>query len=97
MEDGNVNEFLNSITYQDTAVLFQGKRYCFNPMSPCEQHSDFIWDIYIWSGKHGEEEIPVASISGSSVDECMQKFLAAPLWDGKTFWQAQKEMTWVDW
>ena len=97
MRDGNINDFLNSITYQDTAVLFHGKRYCFNPINPSERQNFYCWDIYIWSGKDNEEGIPVITILGNSVAECMQKFLSTPLWDGKTFWQAEQEMTWVDW
>ncbi len=97
MEGGNVNEFLDSITYQDTAVLFRGKRYCFNPISPISEESQYAWDIYIWSGKHDEDEIPVASFAGKSPEECLKKFLASPIWDGKTFWEAEQEMTWVDW
>lgn len=44
----------------------------------------FLWDIYIWSGKYNEEGIPIITISGNSVAECMKKFLSAPLGDGKS-------------
>ena len=29
-------------------------------------------------------------------DEVVEAFLAAPLWEGKTFMQAEKEMEWMD-
>ena len=97
MEDGNVNEFLDSITRQDTAVLFRGKRYCFNPVSPTDEDPNYVLDIYIWSGRHDEDVTPVTAVSGASVSEYMEKFLKLPMWDGLTFWEAEKEMTWVDW
>ena len=28
--------------------------------------------------------------------ECLKAFLAAPIFNGATFWEAEKDITWVD-
>ena len=40
--------------------------------------------IYIW-----KKESPLGSYD-------VEAFLAAPIWDGRTFWEAEQEMEWVD-
>ena len=39
----------------------------------------------------------VYDFEGTSIPECIAAFENAPIWDGKTFWQAEQEMKWVDW
>ena len=34
--------------------------------------------------------------STNSVKECADKFLEAKIWDGKSFWEVESEMEWVD-
>ncbi|MBO4510110.1 MAG: hypothetical protein J5718_02045, partial [Lachnospiraceae bacterium] len=36
------------------------------------------------------------SVTGLSNQESLEAFLKEPLFDGKTFWEAEKEIEWVD-
>ena len=29
--------------------------------------------------------------------ECLEQFFQTPLIDGKTFWELEKDMTWIEW
>lgn len=33
---------------------------------------------------------------GKSMHECLSNFLKAPIFNGKTFWEAENEIKWVD-
>lgn len=95
MKDGNVNEFLGKILYQEEAVRFHDRKYFFNPGYD-EAKETYSLRIEIWD----DNDCFVKEVfysTGQKQEENLQKFLAAPLWDGKTFWQAEQEMTWVDW
>ena len=35
-------------------------------------------------------------IHGTSIEECHEAFLAAPMFGGKTFWEAEQDIEWVD-
>ena len=34
--------------------------------------------------------------NGSSITEGQEEFQTAPIFDGKTFWEVEQEMEWVD-
>ncbi|MBQ0014364.1 MAG: hypothetical protein KBS82_03475 [Oscillospiraceae bacterium] len=36
------------------------------------------------------------SFEGSSMQECVSAFEIEPLFDGKTFWQAEEDIEWLD-
>jgi hypothetical protein len=94
MEAGNVNEFLDKITYQDEVVLFHNEKYFFNRWSnnlPTGTTWSFEIDVV---DDHRNCKRVAFEISGDSIEYCMEKLLAAPIWAGKTFWEAEKEMIW---
>ena len=33
---------------------------------------------------------------GKTIEECHEAFLGAPIFDGKTFWDAEQDIEWVD-
>ena len=35
-------------------------------------------------------------LDASSEDALREELLKAPIWDGKTFWQVEKELAWLD-
>lgn len=95
MKDGNVNEFLDKILYQEEAVIYHDRKYFFNPGYD-EAKGIYRLRIEIWDDNDCFVE-DVFYSTGKNQGENLQNFLSAPLWDGKTFWQAEQEMTWVDW
>lgn len=93
MEAGNVNEFLDKITYQDEVVLFHNEKYFFN--ITLDKQADVYCKFWIFVVDNQRNWVRDAfEISGDTIAYCMEKFLKAPIWDGKTFWEAEKEMTW---
>ena len=35
--------------------------------------------------------------TASTKAECMEQFFQTPINDGKTFWELEKDMTWIEW
>ena len=93
MEDGNVNEFLEKITYQEEALLFKGEKYFFNgwgPIGHAKLDVELLDQDDLWVRN-------VFHIEGRTMQECVDEMTKAPIWDGKTFWEAESEMTWTEW
>lgn len=102
MKNGDVNEFVERIHCGDELVFtFNGQKFFL-------QGADETWDKrggcvkkwgklvlaldrweppsddYVWIGVGDEKRFPV------------EEFLNARLWDGKSFWEAEHLMEWVD-
>lgn len=92
MIGGNVNEFVDRIySCQDTVFVYHGIKYWFQGYTRRDDdvHMEVIADDppseeYLWE------------YDGKSIDECHKAFLEAPMFDGKTFWEVEQEITWVD-
>ena len=96
MKNNNVNEFLNHTTYEECAVIYHGKKYFFYGMLFNKNTKVYSYDIAQWDA-NGEHVKFVFQETADAADKLLEKFYAAPIWDGKTFWQAEQEMEWVDW
>ena len=91
MINGNVNEFIDGLYYGDERIfMYKGQKFFVQGFSENGYSTIYLarWeppcDDYIWVGKH-----PYGAYD-------VEAFLAAPIWDGRTFWEAEKEMEWVD-
>ena len=97
MINGNLSAFMDSLALgMDLEVLFHGKRYFI-------QGWDYSNDDPK-SGPHlemfelldnGYAGGYVFTYDGRSRGECTEAFLAAKLWDGLTFDEAEPEIEWV--
>ena len=91
MINGNVNEFVDHIYYGDELIFsYKGKKYFlqgFKENNKCTLYLD-CWlppgKDYFWVKKGTESAYPV------------EEFLNAKLWDGKNFWEVEKDMEWLD-
>ena len=91
MINGDVQEFVEWIHYGfDLIFTFRGRKYFMQGyVGDDGKHTTFLdqWEptreALIWEGK-GDEAYPV------------EEFLAQKLWDGMDFWEAEKEIEWVD-
>ena len=95
MINGNASEFIDELTYQDHYAVYQGQKYYFNG---CQCHYDRNGDIvsvtlevYNLTTKE-----PVFSVTQSSASKCVDQFEKAKIFNGKTFWDAEKDIEWVD-
>ena len=94
MEGGRVNDFIDTFSYQSVAVVFKGKKY-FSDGITSDVNGKFSFFV-IKVDEKGEFLEDVYDFVGNSIPDCISAFENAPIWDGKTFWQAEQEMEWVD-
>ena len=91
MINGDVNEFIDGLYYGDERIfLYHGKKYFIQGYGVNKIPTLFLstWeppsDDYLWKQGGDEHNYPV------------EQFLQAPLFDGKTFWEVEQEIEWVD-
>ena len=95
MIGGNVNDFLDHVTYEEAAVRYKGEKYFFygllkNPDTGMFEFTIDLWDDRGWYVK------TVYQAVAQTDSECMERFLTDPIFDGKRFWNIEKEMEWLD-
>lgn len=93
MKNGDINDFLERITWGDELVfMYRGKKYFLEGL-PDDNGVliTYLWVFeppayggYTWVGKGDKKNYPA------------EEFLRQKLWDGRTFMEAQEEMEWVD-
>ncbi len=91
MINGNPNDFLDTIySCQDIIYIFNGIKYWFQGYTEDNTvHMEIFQyipanDDYIWE------------YNSDTIEKCLNSFLAAPIFDGKTFWDVENEIEWVD-
>ena len=92
MINGNTMEFVDRIySGQDTIFIYKGIKYWFQGYTLPQGgvHMEVIQyqppsDTWIW--EH----------NGKTIEECQKAFLSALIFDGKSFWEAESEIEWVD-
>jgi len=91
MINGDVNEFVNGLYYGDERVfVYKGIKYFMQGLLVNDKLTLFLdsWDPpskdYLWQQAGDRKNYPVES------------FLNAKLFDGKSFWEVEQEIEWVD-
>ena len=92
MINGNAGEFIDRIyTCQDTVFVYNGIKYWFQGYMPDDNsvHMEVFQtepaaDGYIWV------------YDGCCISEGQEAFQEAPIFNGKTFWNVESEIEWVD-
>ena len=86
MVGGKPNDFLDRIySCQDTVFVYNGIKYWFQGYMPDENsmHMEIIQ-------YQPSSEKDVWEYDGATIDECLNAFVHAPIFNGKTFWEAEK-------
>lgn len=92
MINGNANEFVDRIySCQDTVFIYDGIKYWFQGYMPTEDSVH----MEIFQQQPSSEEY-IWEYNGKSIEEGQQLFLKAPIFNGKTFWEVETEIEWVD-
>ena len=92
MINGNTSEFVDHIHYGDELVfLFRGQKFFLQGFrNNSGRYTLYLdrWDPpsddYIWIGTGDDREYPV------------DDFLEARIWAGKSFWEVEREIEWLD-
>ena len=95
MKNGNLNDFIDGLHYgQEVVFLFRNKRFFVQGwwegetaylVLECVESDKPKTAGYVWE------------YSAPTMTECAEAFLAAEIWDGKTFLDMESEMTWTEW
>lgn len=95
MEGGRVNDFIDAFSYQSVAVVYKGEKYFSDGiiMRADDKYSFFIIKV----DDNGKFLSDVYEFEGDSITACIVAFENAPIWNGKSFYDVENEMTWVDW
>ena len=95
MIDGNVKEFIDKLSYEDHYVIYSGEKFFFNG---CQVTKDkqgnivkVVLEIYNLS-----RNTTIFSTAQRSISNCIAEFEKAKIWNGKSFWEVEKDMQWVD-
>lgn len=95
MEGGKIKDFIESFSYQSVAVIFKSQKYFSDGISQNE-NGKYTFYIDLWDNEGNSKET-VYEFTGDSISECIEAFENAPIWDGKSFYQAEQEIEWIDW
>ena len=96
MKGGNVNKFIDQTTYEECAVLYKGTKYFFHGLIYDKDKNIYSYVIDVWD-KNGDYEKTVFDKTASSAEECLALAQNEPIYEGKTFWEAESDMEWVEW
>ena len=90
MINGNIDEFMDKLwSGEELIYLYNGKKYISQGYIKDDK---YIFELQMWEP---QEEI-LWQISGHNNQESLEAFLKEPLFDGKQFWDIEKEIEWVD-
>jgi hypothetical protein len=88
--NGDSRDFIETIySGQDIIYRFHGKKYCFQGYN---KDDGFFMEIYHCEPPYED----TWSHFGSDSGQCGDAFQEAPIFDGKTFWDVEDEIEWVD-
>lgn len=95
MDNQEVKAFLDTIAYGDAMFRLNGMVYfvngcCFDPKTR-QTH----FEVYRLHAPHAGIAEIVFACDCPLEEDCLQAFLEAKIWDGRTFWEAAPEMAWV--
>lgn len=92
MIDGNPHEFLEQLSScQNTIFIYNGCKYWFQGYMP--ERGKVHMELY-------EHEPPSEGVvweyDGAAIDEGIEDFIKAPIFNKKTFWEVEEDIQWVD-
>ena len=89
MKNGDVREFVDHIHCGDELwFLYDGKKYFLEGW-----YDNGHLDLYLYEmADNGKKYV----WEGDASDYPVDAFLEAKIWNGKSFWNAEQDMEWVD-
>ena len=96
MINGNANEFVDGLYYGDERwFMFGGVKYF---IQGWVKNEEFTLELEQMEPEPKQNRpLWTKTCSWDRKQEIVESFLKAPVFDGKTFWQAEQEIEWVDW
>ena len=92
MIGGNPNDFLDRIySCQDTVYIYNGIKYWFQGYMP---NKDTV-HMEVFQYQPAKEDY-IWEYDGKTIAECWKSFVNAPIFEGKSFWNVEQQIEWVD-
>ena len=95
MIGGNAKDFIEKLHYEDHYVIYNGDKFFFNgcrtktlPKGSVEYVSLEVYNL--------TTDETIFATKKVSASDCIIAFEEAPIWGGKTFWEIESDMQWVD-
>lgn len=91
MINGNIDEFMDKLwSGEELIYTYNGKKYF--SQGYIMDDGRYRFELQCW-----EPDADVLwKTEGLSNQDSLKAFLKEPLFDGKTFWEVEKELEWVD-
>lgn len=96
MIDGNPHDFLDTVySGQDVVYIYHGIKYWYQGYT----NDDGSWHMEVFQYQKEHQKDGTYFLWEKNVkneEEGRTAFLQAPLFEGKTFWEAEQDIQWVD-
>ena len=77
-------------------MIYRGGKYFFHGLIFDKEKNEYSYINDIWD-KNGNFARTVFNQKAVSAEKCMELAQNKPIFDGKSFWEAESEMEWVEW
>lgn len=111
MINGNLNVFLDTGWYSESTLFYHDRIYWCEGYATDDNFTEFEFTVFSWravlddamhyrsvtdDSNHLLDYRLVYKINGSSMDQLKEQFLLAPVFDGRTFMEAEKDLAWAE-
>lgn len=91
MINGDINEFTDKLwSGEELIFVYNEKKYFAQGIT--DENGEYSFGIQMWE----PEEKMLWEISGNNSQRNYEEFMKQPVFDGKTFWEIEKDTEWVD-
>lgn len=91
MINGNIDEFVDKLWGGEELVFtYNGKKYF--SQGYVNDDGKYYFELQLWE----PQPSILWSVIGLSNQESMERFLKEPLFEGKSFWDVEKDIEWID-
>ena len=95
MINGKASNFIECLSYEDNYAIFRGNKYFFNG---CQTTKDSLGEVICVKLEVYDltSKTTIYSVTKKTVSECLAAFQYAKIWNGKSFWDVEQDIEWVD-
>ena len=96
MKGGNVYKFIDQTTFEECAVIYNGVKYFFHGLIFDKENNEYSYVIDVWDN-NGNYDKTVFNKTAPILEKCLELAQNEPVFDGKSFWEVETDMEWVEW
>ena len=96
MKGGNVYKFIDQTTFEECAVIYNGVKCFFHGLIFDKENNEYSYVIDVWDN-NGNYDKTVFNKTAPTLEKCLELAQNEPIFDGKSFWEVETDMEWVEW